>query len=901
MADFKWVSRRGNGLRNHIAKVVDSGCEPFLRGEFDSGGLRHRSSVALRRVIQALCCVLAILVVTFSFVYGQEATGPGEERLLPAPGLSAGPDSTLPDYVPGVVVVYLDSASGGEVQARRLVAALPEIKGMAPLDEHLNGYEVYVNPGRETAVAASLRDLSGVRAAEPDYLFRTTATIPNDPLYETYQWNLYHIGADRGWDRTQGNRDIVIAVVDTGVDLDHPDLAAKLVPGYDMVNDDAIPADDSGHGTHVASIAAADTNNGQGVAGVAWGARIMPIKVLDAGGNGRSTHVAAGIIWAVNQGADVINLSLGGSNASLAVAEAIDYAYRQGVLVVAAAGNQFQKGNPTIYPAAYDHVLAVAAITDDDRHASYSSSGPFVDVAAPGGDPSSSSDSNIRHWIPGAYWRGAGGVGYAWLSGTSQAAPHVAGLAGLLLSLNREFTPDQLTSIITGTAHDVQSPGWDEFSGYGRVDIAAALDALASMATSTPTATPTPTQSPTPTPTATPTVPVRPKEDIRINANAIGDQGDAALVIDAGGNLTVLWREDHNQDAAIFSARAMHAGISWGPNARLATLSAAGAPAAPAAAVDVQGNVHAVWQDQTPGGDGDLYYTSLETGRAQWQAPTQLGIDAMSPANQANPALIVADDGRWVMLWEDDRHRLDDATRSQIYWSERLQGSASWRTPEAVSLANADQQELRLALGKSHLYAIWIERGETTTLQMASKALTAVSWSAPATLVTLDPAVDQYTPDIVAGPDGTLTVVWAERRAPARGIDIFAIQKSAQGHDWTPITRVNQDMGDADQTRPRLAASEAGLALVWEDRRAGDADIYLAWQAPGTGTWSTGVRANQDRPGFQQRDPVVALDAQGNTTVVWTDSRTGSTAPDLYSRFIAANARFQTYLAGVYN
>jgi subtilisin family serine protease len=280
--------------------------------------------------------------------------------------------------------------------------------------------------------------------------------------------------------------------VDTGVDLTHPDLVNKIVPGYDMHNNDADPSDDEGHGTHVASIAAASSNNGQGIAGMSWGARIMPIKVLGADGSGRSSNVASGIIWATDNGARVINLSLGGANYSTAVQNAVNYAHNRGVLVVAAAGNHYKKGNPTTYPAAYANVLAVAATNDRDGHASYSSSGSYVDVAAPGGDPSGSSDSNSRSWIPGAYWRGSG-VSYAWLSGTSQAAPHAAGLAALLLSLNPNLTPGQLQQIITSTAVDVQAPGWDEFSGHGRIDVKAALNAAASIAAAPPpTATPVP-------------------------------------------------------------------------------------------------------------------------------------------------------------------------------------------------------------------------------------------------------------------------------------------------------------------------------------------------------------------------------------------------------------------------
>jgi thermitase len=153
------------------------------------------------------------------------------------------------------------------------------------------------------------------------------------------------------------------------VDLGHPDLASKLTPGYDFVKDDDLAQDDYGHGTHVAGIAAAATNNAEGVAGVAWGARIMPIKVLDSSGNGVYSSVAAGIVWAADHGARIINLSLGGTNSSQTLRDAVDYAVGRGALLVAAAGNGYRAGSPVNYPAAYEHVLGVAATDDQDGHA----------------------------------------------------------------------------------------------------------------------------------------------------------------------------------------------------------------------------------------------------------------------------------------------------------------------------------------------------------------------------------------------------------------------------------------------------------------------------------------------------------------------------------------------------
>ena len=196
----------------------------------------------------------------------------------------------------------------------------------------------------------------------------------------------------------------------------------------------------------------------------------MPIKVLDASGSGYHTWIASGIQWAVDHGAQVINLSLGGESGSSVLQDAIDYAYSNGALVVAAAGNYYDQGNPVFYPAAYPHVLAVAATDDQDGHAYYSEAGYFVDVAAPGGSATSSLDPDPNHWIRSTYWRGAGHGDYASVIGTSQAAPHVSGLAALIWSVAPSLTNDQVEQVIKETAEDIGAPGRDDFFGYGRID-----------------------------------------------------------------------------------------------------------------------------------------------------------------------------------------------------------------------------------------------------------------------------------------------------------------------------------------------------------------------------------------------------------------------------------------------
>jgi subtilisin family serine protease len=255
---------------------------------------------------------------------------------------------------------------------------------------------------------------------------------------------------------------VTIAIIDTGVDLDHPDLAANIISGWDFVSSDNNPDDDHGHGTHVAGIAAAVGNNGLGIAGVSWGANIMPLKVLDSSGSGSSYDVAQAIYYAVNNGARIVNMSLGARGSSWPcywtyVEDALNYAVSRGVLVVVAAGNDSQYG--VNCPGAYDQVMAVGATTSSDARSSYSNYGPRLDIAAPG----DSIYSALR------------GGNYGYKSGTSMATPHVAGLAALIWSLAPSFTDQQVRSIIESTANDLGAIGWDQYYGYGRINVANAL------------------------------------------------------------------------------------------------------------------------------------------------------------------------------------------------------------------------------------------------------------------------------------------------------------------------------------------------------------------------------------------------------------------------------------------
>ncbi|MDW8051980.1 MAG: S8 family peptidase [Armatimonadota bacterium] len=325
-----------------------------------------------------------------------------------------------------------------------------------------------------------LHALPGVRYVERNYLvFACNNPAPNDPLW-VQQWNLPKIGALQAWGIWQPRRVVYIAIIDTGVDSNHPDLAHKMrrhqngaVYGYNAINNTPNTHDGHGHGTHCAGIAAAHIGNGIGIAGVAgWNptlanahqyVQIMPVKVLHDNGAGTSADVARGIVWAADNGAHVLNLSLGASVGAQVLADAVNYAWNRGCLVVAAAGNE--GSSAPFYPAFYERAIAVAATDSSDCLTPFSQYGAWVDIAAPG--------SSILSTVPS---------GYQLASGTSMAAPHVAGAAALIWAHAPSLTNQQLRTVLENHA-DPYQPYWFEGigEGKGRLNVYRALQAAIAL------------------------------------------------------------------------------------------------------------------------------------------------------------------------------------------------------------------------------------------------------------------------------------------------------------------------------------------------------------------------------------------------------------------------------------
>ena len=445
------------------------------------GGRRpaRRWGLALTAFLILACCATLLLVAAWPGA----AVAP-----IPVPTLAASeaPASSGPasSYVPGEAILHLRDRSAVAAYRAELEARGITVLGAIP---ELGALQVAVPIGREQEALAELAADPRVEQAELNGVTRSQF-VPDDTIYRDLQWSLRKIEMETAWDVTAGSSSVIVAVLDTGVDAGHPDLAGNVLAGYDFVNDDPDPSDDSSHGTFVAGVIAAHGDNGEGIAGIAWRSRILPVKILDAEGFGADAIVSKGIIYAVENKARVINLSSGATEPSRLLEEAVKFAERRGVLVVTSAGNTGDKKNEVIYPAAYPSVVAVAATDERDDVPAFSQRQPYVALAAPGVN------------IPGPAWRGAGRGDYLMHSGTSAAAPHVSGVAALLLAVRSDLTVSELRSTLLENVDAISSR--DGGTGAGRLNAARAVAALRPSAV--------PPRAPVARPTATTVVAAKP-------------------------------------------------------------------------------------------------------------------------------------------------------------------------------------------------------------------------------------------------------------------------------------------------------------------------------------------------------------------------------------------------------
>jgi serine protease len=426
---------------------------------------------------RALKIVLTFMLIGFALAWlfsrGREAAQPEVATVAPS-----SEDALL--YGDEIVVDFKDD------EPHDRIAALGEKLGVqfVPNSSHFDVDEIYTaRTSNPAAVLAALRADPDVEAADYQIEYSIPETelaatemgdeelepkdpgFPNDPKFHL-QWHLDQIRMKGAWKKAQGEG-VIVAVIDTGV-AKVPDLAAtELVGGYNFVGNTDDATDDHGHGTHVAGTIAQSTNNGVGVAGVAFKAKIMPIKVLSARGSGSVSGIAEGIRFAADHGAKVINMSLGGPLASSVLSKAIDYAHQKGVVVVCAAGNDGR--GKVSYPAAYPHSIAVASTQFDETTTFYSNWGKEIDIAAPGGNTRVDQngdgfpDGVLQNTVvPGDTKRND----YLWFMGTSMASPHVAGVAALVVGAG-VTDPDAVEKILKETAREPKSGRTDNQNRYG--------------------------------------------------------------------------------------------------------------------------------------------------------------------------------------------------------------------------------------------------------------------------------------------------------------------------------------------------------------------------------------------------------------------------------------------------
>lgn len=395
---------------------------------------------------------------------------------------NAGPDAGV-KVVPGQMIVKY--RQGGMSAQGASALAQMGAQRLHPVGSPASGMEVVQLPSGQSAAAAAaqLSQNPAIEYAEPVFTFpypqvfadeapapTPPASFPNDPMFSR-QWAHKITDSQGGWAVTKGDKKVIIGIVDSGVDINHPDLKGKIVDTFNGADNNKDVEDVVGHGTHVAGIAAAMTNNGTGVAGVAPDCGILAVKVSSGKSSFPSTAgIANGIIWAADHGADVINLSLGSSRQSRAITDAVKHAISKDVVVIAATGNDGRRTKS--YPAATDGVIAVGSTTSRDGLSSFSNYGKHVSVAAPGSNILSTfplNDNLIKQ------------KEYGSISGTSMATPFVTGLAALILSQHPNLDSQAVRQALESSADDKGDPGWDEKFGHGRVNVANALSAAAQI------------------------------------------------------------------------------------------------------------------------------------------------------------------------------------------------------------------------------------------------------------------------------------------------------------------------------------------------------------------------------------------------------------------------------------
>jgi len=484
----------------------------------------------MNKKIRVALSIVSITVTVLSISFPRNTIAHGQEHAQTA--RHEGENTRQPpEFIRGRILV--------QFRAETLAMAAPDMIAEAGARDTgtLPGTGVHVielqTGADEEALVRALQSRPEVEFAELDEIVPPADLIPNDPWYANWEWHLRKIQAPTAWPTTEGSSNVVIAILDTGVDGTHEDLASKLVPGWNVYDNNSDTRDVNGHGTLVAGTAAASSNNAVGVASVAWGCRVMPVRISDISGYGYFSTMASGLTWAADHGARVANLSYRASTSST-VASAAQYFQSKGGVVTVAAGNE-----GTFEPSLDNpYLLTVSGTDSNDLLYAWSNTGNNMDVAA-----------------PGSAFTTVNGGGYSAASGTSIAAPIVAGVAALILSANPNLTGDETQTILKQSADDLGPAGWDTSYGWGRVNAARAV-AMASGGSVDNTPPTVSLVSPASGASVSGTVSVQVTASDNVSVSSVGLSVDGVLI---GTDTAAPWNFSWNTTAAANGAHTLTA------------------------------------------------------------------------------------------------------------------------------------------------------------------------------------------------------------------------------------------------------------------------------------------------------------------------------------------------------
>jgi len=708
---------------------------------------------------------------------------------------------------------------------------------------------------KEIVKAYSINPL--VEYAEPDYIGYGHAE-PNDSYFGN-QWHLKNTGqnpsgqhagtpgcdahATTGWDLETGSRDVIIGILDTGVDLDHPDITSTPsntttnlwknydeIPGngidddgngyiddyhgWNFVSNNNNPQDDHGHGTINAGIIGARGNNGTGVSGVMWYVSLMPVKVLDSNNRGYYSWWAQGIQYAVDNGARVINMSMGGTSASSTLQDAVNYAWDNGALIVASMGNN--NSYQIQYPAYYTNVIAVGATDNDDARCvpspwcSFGSNyGDWLDVMAPG------------CWIYSTAWNDT----YQYWSGTSMSAPQVAGLAGLILSLNPYLTNVDVKSIIENNADDLGASGFDIYYGYGRINIYNALSA-----------TPLPSEW---------------KDEDQLTVQDGAASLEAAIAA-WDSMVYVIW-SDNRTPRGLYYKRSINGGMNWSDDTLLTQYTESFFYYYPEI-VAVHETLHVVFMDRR-GTNSEIYYKRSTNNGDAWS-----GDILLSDPDSASLRPDIAVSGEKVyVVWKNGFRR-------------SLDGGETWQSVEYGAKGEA------IAASGDMIHVVYTEY-VNDTLQIFYQRYNGTSWEAP---VQLTYSKGANFPDIAA--DGSnVYMIWSENiDGDSFEEEIFVKRSENYGVSWYPARRLTR-AGTSGQGfyYPRILARDTVFAVWYGDRDEYlQYEVYFTYSVDSGKTWAPVFRVTRDS--FLSELPAMAY-SNGALHLVW-DNLIGSGKEIFYRR-----------------